>query len=225
MLDLTVIKPPRVLPHRYIYDRLKRVVDLLACTLTLPLSVPLMGLIAVLIRLDSPGPALFVQERIGKGGRLFKIYKFRTLHMDLNRENCAAYMRAYVRGELGCDQAGEKVFKPVKNHQVTRVGRLLRKTSLDELPQIFNVLRGEMSIVGPRPNVTWEVDAYHPWHHERLEVLPGITGLAQVRGRSCIDFNSLVRADVEYIERRGFALDMAILWWTFLAVVRRKGAK
>jgi lipopolysaccharide/colanic/teichoic acid biosynthesis glycosyltransferase len=222
-MELTVIKPPRVWPRRFFYDHVKRLLDLLACLLTLPLTLPLIGLCALAIRLDSRGPAVFVQERIGKGGRRFQIYKFRTLTIDLDRAGQAAYMQAYVRGQLDCDDS-RPLFKPITGQHITRVGRLLRKASIDELPQIYNVLRGEMSIVGPRPNVTCEVDAYRPWHHERLEVLPGITGLAQVRGRSAIDFNSLVRFDVQYIEQRGFWLDLQILWWTLLAVARRDGA-
>ncbi len=100
----------------------------------------------------------------------------------------------------------------------------MRKTSLDELPQIVNVLRGEMSIVGPRPNVPWEVEEYRPWHHERFEVVPGITGLAQVRGRSNIDFISLVRYDIEYVEKRSLILDLKILWWTAKGILGGRGA-
>jgi lipopolysaccharide/colanic/teichoic acid biosynthesis glycosyltransferase len=105
------------------------------------------------------------------------------------------------------------------------VGRILRKTSLDELPQILNVLKGEMSLVGPRPNVAWEVEAYRSWHHERLEVLPGITGLAQVRGRSAISFDHIVRYDVEYVEKQSLALDFKVLCWTLMAVFSRAGAE
>jgi lipopolysaccharide/colanic/teichoic acid biosynthesis glycosyltransferase len=146
------------------------------------------------------------------------------LQNGLNYEKNREYMKSYVKGEIDCDENGIEVYKPVHTLKVTRLGRFLRKTSLDEIPQIINVLRGQMSIVGPRPNVTWEVDAYKPWHHERLEVLPGITGLAQIRGRSCIDFNSLVRFDIEYIEKQCILLDLKILILTFLTVIRAKGA-
>jgi len=134
-------------------------------------------------------------------------------------------MKAYVRGTLEGVEDGSETYKPIKVDFITKVGRILRKTSLDELPQIFNVLKGEMSIVGPRPNVLWEVDEYRQWHHERFEVLPGMTGLAQVRGRSCIDFKSLVRYDIEYIENQSLALDIKILWWTFISILKAKGAE
>jgi lipopolysaccharide/colanic/teichoic acid biosynthesis glycosyltransferase len=134
-------------------------------------------------------------------------------------------MKAYVRGEIIHNKPGNGTFKPLTDNQITRVGRFLRKTSLDELPQMINVLKGEMSIVGPRPNVPWEVDEYRPWHFERLEVLPGITGLAQVQGRSSISFNSIVRYDINYIERQNLALDLKILWWTLKSVFLSKGAE
>jgi lipopolysaccharide/colanic/teichoic acid biosynthesis glycosyltransferase len=224
-MDLLVIKQPRVHPNRDLYRRIKRLGDFALCVLALPFSLPIMALCVLAIRLDSPGPAIFVQERIGKGGRRFRMYKFRTMKYDLDLNNCKAYMKDYVRGRLTDTGNGRDVFKPVRADEVTRVGRILRKTSLDELPQIFNVLKGEMSIVGPRPNVLWEVDEYRPWHHERFEVLPGITGLAQVRGRSCIDFVSLVRFDIEYIEKQSLLLDLKIFWWTVRNTILGVGAK
>jgi lipopolysaccharide/colanic/teichoic acid biosynthesis glycosyltransferase len=198
--------------------------DIALCVLALPIALPILLICAFAIYLDSPGPVFLKQQRIGKGGRPFGMYKFRTMHANLDNSSNHAYMKAYVRGNISDNEDGMKFFKPIKAHEIIRVGRILRKTSLDELPQIFNVLKGEMSIVGPRPNVTWEVDAYRAWHHERLEVLPGITGLAQVRGRSCIYFDPLVRYDIEYIEKQSLALDIKILWWTFTAILRGKGA-
>jgi lipopolysaccharide/colanic/teichoic acid biosynthesis glycosyltransferase len=134
-------------------------------------------------------------------------------------------MKAYVRGEVGQGQEGNQTFKAVTEDQIIRVGRFLRRTSLDEIPQLINVLRGEMSIVGPRPNVPWEVEEYSPWHYERLEVLPGITGLAQVNGRSSLNFNTLVRYDIHYIEKQSLSLDLKIIWWTLMSVIKRKGAE
>ena len=219
-----VIKNPRVLPNHAFYQYLKRTLDLVICILILPIVLPIMILCVIAISIDSPGRVIFIQERIGKGGRKFQMYKFRTIKNDFDKITSQEYMKAYVRGTIEGNDDDKEIYKPIKSNSITRVGRILRKTSLDELPQIFNVFKGEMSIVGPRPNVPLEVEEYRPWHHERFEVLPGITGLAQVRGRSCIDFKSLVRYDIEYIENQSLWLDIKILWWTFIAILKGKGA-
>ena len=248
-MELTIINQPRAFPYRRRYQVAKRVMDVSICLLALPVILPLMATCALAILLDSPGPVLFVQERIGKGGRPFRMYKFRTMRHDLDDSHHRTFMKAFVNGEIGSDgnrddansflhvplkesvdtpfgnNGNGKVYKPVQSSQVTTVGRILRKTSLDELPQIINVLKGEMSVVGPRPNVPWEVEAYRSWHHERLEVLPGITGLAQVRGRSAISFDHIVRNDIEYVEKRSLALDLKILWWTFVTVFHGTAAE
>jgi lipopolysaccharide/colanic/teichoic acid biosynthesis glycosyltransferase len=249
-LELTIINQPRVFPYRRGYQVVKRVMDMTLCLLALPVVLPLMGICAVAIRIDSPGPVVFIQERIGKGGRRFRMYKFRTMQSDLDDSSHRAFMKAYVSGQIGDDEGGDgrgdsfhrpaakasldglsgdngnqKIYKPVQTSQITRVGRMLRKTSMDELPQVFNVLKGEMSLVGPRPNVSWEVEEYRYWHHERLEVLPGVTGLAQVRGRSGILFDRIVEYDIEYFEKRSLALDLKILWWTVITVIVGGGAE
>lgn len=229
-MELAVISRPYTLPYRTGYRITKRVMDLVTILLALPVVLPLMALCALAIRLDSPGPIFFVQERVGKGGRRFRMYKFRTLRHNLDNSTHKTFMRAFVNGEIGKNEIGKNktskvVYKPFRESQVTRVGRTLRKTSLDELPQLINVLKGEMSLVGPRPHVPWEVEEYRGWHKERLEVLPGITGLAQVRGRSRISFERIVKHDIEYIEKQSPKLDLQILWWTMLSVVRGRGAK
>lgn len=239
-MNLVIINQPRVFPYRRAYQIAKRVMDVVLCLLAMPLLLPLMIICALAIRLDSPGPALFIQERIGKGGHRFRMYKFRTMQHNLDDSYHRAFMRAFVSGQIGSDEdsrhddfrraftkafVNKQIYKPVQASQVTRVGRILRKTSLDELPQIINVLKGEMSLVGPRPNVPWEVEEYWPWHHERLEVLPGITGLAQVRGRSGISFDRIVEYDIEYVERQSLALDVKILWWTLITVFLGTGAE
>lgn len=210
--------------HRPGYRTLKRLMDLSICLAALPFLAIAYVVIAVLIKLDSPGPVLFVQERIGKGGKPFKMYKFRSMHHNVERDSHRAFMKAFVRGQISAN-GDNAVYKPFESTQVTRVGRILRATSLDELPQVINVLKGEMSLVGPRPNVAWEVEEYKGRHMERLEVLPGITGLAQVRGRSGIKFDEIIRYDSKYVEKRSLLLDIKILWWTFTSVVRGTGAQ
>ncbi len=219
-----VIERRGVKLYKPYYQTTKRIVETLLCLAAIPFLLPIGLIIALAIRLDSPGPVFFVQERVGKGGRLFKMIKFRTMHYKIDDSSHRLFMQQYVSGQISAN-GSQKVFKPFRAEQVTRVGRLLRKTSLDELPQLINVLKGEMSLVGPRPNVRWEVEAYHGWHIERLEVLPGITGLAQVRGRSGITFDQIVRYDVEYIEQQSLKLDLLILWWTFASVLFGNGAE
>jgi lipopolysaccharide/colanic/teichoic acid biosynthesis glycosyltransferase len=223
-MESGIIARPHVLPYRTSYRIAKRIIDLVIVSLTLPVALPLIALCALAIYLDSRGPIFFVQERIGKGGRHFRMYKFRTMHHNLDRSDHQQFMRAFVNGKIGENGTGKRIYKPFRHSQVTRVGHLLRKTSLDELPQLINVLKGEMSLVGPRPNVPWEVDEYHGWHKERLEVLPGISGLAQVRGRSGISFDSIVKYDIEYIEKQSLLLDLRIMWWTVLSVIFADGA-
>lgn len=224
-MEYVVVKQPRMIVRNRTHMAAKRILDLSICLISLPFIAPIFLVCGLAIWLDSRGPILFIQDRIGKGGRHFRMIKFRTMQPNRVDNDCESFMKAYVRGEINCDGNGRDDFKPSISQRVTRVGRWLRKASLDELPQIINVIKGEMSIVGPRPNVPWEVQEYRPWHYERLEVLPGITGLAQVRGRSCIDFVSLVRFDIQYIETQCLALDLKILWWTAKAILNGKGAR
>lgn len=213
--------------QRKLYNITKRLLDLLLCLLSLPLVLVIIPIMALAIYVDSPGPVFFIQERVGMRGRRFRMYKFRTMKHNFDDRAGREFMKAYVNGQVHDHMTeGGVVFKPIHNRaQITRIGRILRTTSLDELPQILNVMRGEMSIIGPRPNVPWEVEAYQEWHRERLAVRPGITGLAQVRGRSCISFDRIVSYDIEYIRARSVMLDLKILWWTVFAVFLGKGAK
>ena len=224
-LDQTTLDQPQARSNRRGYQTGKRMLDVGLCLLAAPFMLLLGGLISLLIYLDSPGPVLFVQKRVGKGGRRFEMYKFRTLAHNVDDTSHKAYMRAFVNGDAGTSGTQESIHKPTWGKQITRVGRILRLTSLDELPQLINVIQGEMSLVGPRPNIPHEVAAYQPWHCQRLEVLPGITGLAQVNGRSCISFDSIVQYDLAYIEAQSVLLDLKILLWTIPAVIAARGVR
>jgi lipopolysaccharide/colanic/teichoic acid biosynthesis glycosyltransferase len=184
-----------------------------------------MVIIAIAIKLDSSGPVFFVQERVGRYGRRFRMYKFRTYSHSHDPRTDQAFMKAYISGKVSStDEPTRPRYKPNNQGQITRLGSLLRKTSLDEIPQIINILLGEMSLIGPRPNIPWEVETYQLWHTERLDVLPGITGLAQVKGRSNLGFDELVRYDIHYVRNQSLVMDLKILWWTVLTVVTGLGA-
>lgn len=204
---------PRLLSRRR-YFLAKRLLDLTVASLLLPFLAPMMLLCALAIRLESRGPIFFVQWRTGRGGRRFRMFKFRT--MVENAEELKQKLAAQ-------NQLQWPDFKVANDPRITRVGAFLRKTSLDELPQILNVLRGDMSLVGPRPT-SFDVSTYALWHTERLEVQPGITGIWQISGRSDVDFDDRVRMDREYIQRQSLWLDIAILFLTVTAVVSRRGA-
>jgi lipopolysaccharide/colanic/teichoic acid biosynthesis glycosyltransferase len=220
------LEQDEVLPRWSGYPIAKRMLDVGVCLVISPLIVLLVSIIAAAILLTSGRPIFFIQRRVGRNNRLFRIYKFRTLKPDYDESSGREFMKDFVHGRIGRDDRieGRRLYKPFDDTQVTGLGRILRKTSLDELPQILNVLLGNMSLVGPRPNVPWEVAAYKLWHNERLKVLPGITGLAQVRGRSCISFDDIVQCDIEYIEKQSLKLDLQILWLTVLSMFDGHGA-
>ncbi len=194
---------------------LKRAIDMFLSLLVLVLGWPLFLLVAIAIKLDSPGPILFAQKRIGRKGRPFTVFKFRTMYERAERE----------KGRLAAlNEADGPLFKIRADPRVTRVGRILRRTSIDELPQVLNILLGEMSWVGPRPGTPDEVAQYQPWQRKRLEVLPGVTGLWQISGRSDLSFEDMIRLDIYYIENWSLWLDILILLRTIPAVISGKGA-
>ena len=194
---------------------IKRALDLVIGIGGALLSLPLTLLIALAIKLDSAGPVLYSQTRIGKNGAPFRCYKFRSMVKDAER----------MRPELHEDnEATGPLFKVRNDPRRTRVGRWLRRYSLDELPQVINVIRGEMSLVGPRPNLPEEVEQYEEWHKKRLTVSPGITGLWQVSGRSDLTFDEMVLLDLYYVENWNFSLDVGILLRSMPAVLRGRGA-
>jgi exopolysaccharide biosynthesis polyprenyl glycosylphosphotransferase len=194
---------------------LKRAIDLALILLAAPTVLPLTALIVLAIKRDSPGPAVFKQLRVGKGGRQFTAYKFRTMTAD-------AEARKAELAQL--NEADGPIFKIRDDPRLTRFGRFLRRSSLDELPQLWNVLKGEMSLVGPRPPTPDEVAAYEEWHHRRLEVNPGLTGLWQVLGRSDTSFDDMVRLDIYYAENWSLGMDVRIMLETIPAVLSGRGA-
>jgi lipopolysaccharide/colanic/teichoic acid biosynthesis glycosyltransferase len=211
--------------QRRFYRSVSQLLNLIICLPFIPILLILVVVIGVAIKLDSAGPVFFVQERVGRYGKRFFIYKFRTLAHNHDPRSDHAFMQAYISGKVtDLDVPTRPRFKPDNNGKITKLGNLLRKTSLDELPQIINILRGEMSLIGPRPNVPWEVETYQLWHTERLDVLPGITGLAQVKGRSNLRFDELVRYDIYYVRNQSLILDFKILWWTVLTIGTGLGA-
>jgi exopolysaccharide biosynthesis polyprenyl glycosylphosphotransferase len=208
--------PREGLLHGRVYRTyIKRPVDLIGSVLGLILLSPVFLIIAILIRLDSPGPILFRQVRIGKDGRPFPFFKFRS--MVENAEEMKETL-------LHLNELEGPVFKISEDPRITPIGRFLRKTSLDELPQLMNVLAGQMSLVGPRPPLPCEVEKYEGWQRDKLTVLPGITCLWQISGRNHIGFTEWMRLDIEYIRRQSLGLDLKILLRTLPAVLSRKGA-
>jgi lipopolysaccharide/colanic/teichoic acid biosynthesis glycosyltransferase len=186
----------------------------MGCTIAIPILLPVLLATALLVKVSSRGPLFFVQDRTGLGGRRFRMYKFRTMVPN------AAAMKQEIRAKSG--MVGPD-FKLDNDPRLTAVGSLLRRTSLDETPQIWNVLNGDMSLVGPRPT-SFDVDTYDLWHTERLEALPGLTGLWQIIGRGQTDFDERVRIDIAYVRNRSISLDLEILLRTIPAVLFQRGA-
>jgi lipopolysaccharide/colanic/teichoic acid biosynthesis glycosyltransferase len=214
----------------------KRALDVVIALSTLLVLMPLMAAVCLAIRIESGGPVIFSQERVGSrrrrvGGeriweiRTFIFYKFRTMQVDtpthLHRDFSARYMGS--ADSVASPPSGPR-FKPPDRGYVTRVGRVLRRLSIDELPQLWNVIRGDMSLVGPRPPMTYEAELYQPHHLGRLATLPGITGWAQVNGRSNCTFEEIIDLDREYVAKRSLLLDLAILFRTVRVVLTREGA-
>jgi exopolysaccharide biosynthesis polyprenyl glycosylphosphotransferase len=194
---------------------MKRAIDIGLSALALLVAAPVMLLVAIVVRLESPGPAIFKQTRIGQRGRPFTFYKFRSMRQGAEEEQAQLLDRNEASGPL---------FKIKDDPRLTRVGRFIRRSSLDELPQFFNVLRGEMSLVGPRPGPPHEVAQYLPWHRQRLHIPPGITGLWQVSGRSDLTFDEMCLLDIYYIENWSLGLDFTILLRTIPRVILGDGA-
>lgn len=194
-----------------------RALDLVATTLLAILLLPFILLIALVIKLDSPGPVFFRQQRVGRGRRQFLVAKFRTMQHGADHDVHRDYMLALI-------ESGTPAPKLAGDARVTRFGGFLRRTSLDELPQLWNVLRGDMSLVGPRPPIPYELEKYPPHWYQRFAVKPGVTGLWQVSGRSTVSLEEMIRLDIEYARRRSLGTNLWILIRTIPAVLSTRGA-
>lgn len=201
-------------PNSISYRQVKRWLDVILGTIIFIVVLPIFTFCIIAVKLDSPGPIFFLQKRTGLGGRRFKMYKFRTM-----LKNAQELKEQY----LHLNTLTYPDFKIPDDPRITRVGRFLRKTSLDELPQLLNVIKGDMSLVGPRPT-SFSSKTYDLWQTARLSVTPGITGLWQISGRANIDFDERNRLDIKYIKNQSFWYDMKILFKTFICVIERDGA-
>jgi lipopolysaccharide/colanic/teichoic acid biosynthesis glycosyltransferase len=214
------------LHYLYKYQWWKGVIDKTLAVLVLVISSPFMALIALAVRIDSPGNAIYRRIQVGEKGRQFTAYKFRTMYDDNDDREYKNYIKKYIKEDAPytVSDNGQKVYKVVNDPRVTRFGAILRRTNLDELPQFINVLKGEMSIVGPRPDIPYAVDMYKPWHRKRLAVKPGITGLWQTCSRKERSFKGMVRLDIKYIKRQSLLLDIKILILTLVTILKRDGS-
>jgi lipopolysaccharide/colanic/teichoic acid biosynthesis glycosyltransferase len=202
------------------YRIAKRTLDLAVSMMGLLVTSPVLALVAVAVKLESRGPVLFRQERLGLGGRPFTCYKFRSMHLDAAQERHRDHVHDLIRGEGPPTSASRAAWLPIPlDPRVTRLGAFLRRSHLDELPQLINIVRGEMSLVGPRPPIPYEVQVYQPWHLRRLAVIPGLTGLWQATGWGRLSFDEGVALDLEYIDRRGFWLDLRLILRTLWQII------
>lgn len=214
----------------------KRIMDVTIVILGIPVLTPLLLLIALCIKLDSAGPVFFRQKRVGakrvvKNGvpsweiATFEIFKFRSMYVNADETLHQEHVRAWINGELEEESDSKAKTKLSNDPRITPMGHLLRKTSLDEVPQLINIFLGEMSIVGPRPVPEYEVAEYEPEHYERLQVLPGLTGLWQVEGRGNVSFEEMMELDIKYVRTRSIWQDIKIIVLTIPAVLLGRGAK
>jgi len=204
--------------------RLKRLVDLVLAGVALAVLAPLFALIAIGIKFSSPGPVVFTQTRIGKNGRPFAFYKFRSMHVANDDSSHKEFVQNFIRQQKDtCARKNIKVFKITNDPRIFKLGKFIRKTSIDELPQLFNVIRGDMSLVGPRPCLPYEWECYEHWHKRRLDILPGCTGIWQALGRSTVSFEEMVLLDLYYRSNMTLWLDLKIVLQTFPVVFLGKG--
>jgi undecaprenyl-phosphate galactose phosphotransferase len=210
--------------NTWLFSKIKHSVDAL---ITLPmfiLQLPLFLLIALAVKLESPGPVFYRAQAVGKNGRVFTMYKFRSMRVDSGNEIHKDYVTKLIKGEIENGKDEDKPLKITDDPRVTRVGNILRKLSLDELPQLINVIKGDMSLVGPRPCLPYEFEVYQDWYKRRVSVRAGISGLWQVTGRSEVSFEDMILLDLYYIYNRSLVMDFNILFETIFVVLGKKGA-
>ncbi len=203
----------------------KRALDILVASLCLCFASPLFVLVAALVRLTTPGPALFRQERVGQDRRPFMLYKFRTMYTGCSDEAHREYVRKLLTEDHPSAGGQRGLYKLENDSRITPLGRLFRRTSIDELPQLLNVIRGDMSLVGPRPALPWEAEMFGESHDQRFIVPPGLTGLWQVSGRNSLTMRQGLDLDIEYVQTQSFARDIVILLKTVPVVLSARGAQ
>ena len=210
--------------NSYLFNKIKHGLDALIVLPVFVLLLPLFFMLSIAIKLNSRGPVFYRAEAMGRNGTPFSMYKFRSMQVDTGNGTHKEYVTKLINGQIKKDSGKGGVFKITDDQRVTPIGKLLRKLSLDELPQLINVLKGEMSLVGPRPCLPYEYEAYKDWHKKRLSIRPGITGVWQVTGRSAVSFEDMVLLDLYYIYNRNILMDINILYETIFAVLEKRGA-
>ena len=210
----------------FTYQFWKDILDRLLAVILLIVLSPLLIIVTIGILLDSAGSPIFSQERVGKNGRKFNIYKFRSMYKSNDDSKYKAFLVKYVQENAisPLDSNGEDIYERLKDPRVTRLGRILRKTNIDELPQIINILKGEMSFIGPRPDITFTVNMYNAHQLKRLSIKPGITGLWQVCGRKSVSFTDMIRRDLYYVKKVSLILDAKILVLTLITILKCDGS-
>lgn len=244
---LTIWFPPRLLPiidmklyvdnfcglpmirlcsqkNTWLFNKIKHLIDALIALPIFLVLLPFFIILGVAIKMNSSGPVFYRAKAIGKNGAGFTMYKFRSMRIDSDSDKHKEYVTKMIKGEINYEGKKDKVFKITDDPRVTAIGKFIRKYSIDELPQIMNVLKGDMSLVGPRPCLPYEFEAYEDWHKKRLTVRPGITGLWQVAGRSAVTFEDMIMLDLYYIYNRSLLMDLSIIYETIFTVIGKKGA-
>lgn len=214
--DIVEVKDKSLLDKRELYISLKRVADILISSLALVVLLPFIAIISVLIKIDSKGKVFYKQTRIGKNGKYFTIYKFRTMVSDANN-----FSKYFTKEQM---EKYKINYKLDNDPRITKMGKILRKTSLDELPQLINILKGDLSIIGPRPVVDGEIEKYGLNKNKLLSVTPGLTGNWAANGRSCTSYEERMKMELDYVENISFKMDMEIFFKTIICVFKRKGA-